>query len=103
MTTAASSYLEIANKLPPDSVLTFHDVSWKEYEDLIEQLGEAAGKRVSFNEGVLTILTLSPEHEKHRQLIESLATVIRLRLRLNILSFGSATMRKKKKQKAKRA
>lgn len=100
MTTATSSYFEVATSLPPDAVLTFHDVSWEQYEELIEQLGEAAGMRVSFDDGTLTIMTLSSEHEKYAQFFEGLMTVIRLRLRLNILSFGSATMRKKKKKKA---
>ncbi|MEW6208880.1 MAG: Uma2 family endonuclease [Acidobacteriota bacterium] len=100
MTTATSSYYEIATQLPPDSIVTFRDVGWEEYEELIEQLGEASGHRVSFDEGTLKIMTLSPEHESYAQFFESLITVIRLRLRLNIRSFGSATMRKKKKKKA---
>lgn len=99
MTTATSSYYEIATQLPPDSVVTLRGVSWEEYEELIEHLVEAAGLRVSFDQGTLTIMTLSPEHEKYVRFFESLITVIRLRLRLTILSFGSATMRKKKKKK----
>jgi Uma2 family endonuclease len=58
MTTATSSYVEIATKLPPDSVLNY------------------------------------------ARFVDSLITVIRLRLRMNIRSFGSATMRKEKKEKA---
>jgi Uma2 family endonuclease len=100
MTTATQSYYEIATQMPPCATRTFHNVSWEEYEELIEQLSEAAGLRVSFDEGTLTIMTLSPEHESYVRFFESLITVIRLRLRMNIRSFGSATMRKKKKKKA---
>jgi Uma2 family endonuclease len=100
MTTATQSYYEIATQMPPCATRTFHNVSWEEYEELIEQLSEAAGLRVSFDEGTLTIMTLSPEHERYVRFFEKLAGLISVRLRLNILSFGSATMRKKKKKKA---
>jgi Uma2 family endonuclease len=99
ITTETLSYLEIATKLPPGAEATFHDVSWEEYEQLLGDLGEAAGLRVSYNDGTLAIMTLSSEHEVYAQFFESLITVIRLRLRLNIRSFGSATMRKQKKRK----
>ncbi len=81
MTTATSSYYEIATQLPPDSVVTLRDVSWEEYEELIEHLVEAAGLRVSFDEGTLNIMTLSPEHEKYVRFFEKLAALISVRLR----------------------
>ncbi|HLG15657.1 MAG TPA: Uma2 family endonuclease [Blastocatellia bacterium] len=99
MTTATLSYREIASQLPTGAVVTLHDVSWEEYESLLEELGEAAGMRVSFNEGTMQIMTLSPEHEKYARFFEKLLAVMSLRLRINILSFGSATMRKKKSEK----
>jgi Uma2 family endonuclease len=75
-------------------------VSWEEYEELIEQLSEAAGLRVSFDEGTLTIMTLSPEHESYATFINLLIGHLSFHLRMNIRFFGSATMRKKKKKKA---
>jgi Uma2 family endonuclease len=99
MTTATQSYYEIATQMPPCATRTFHNVSWEEYEELIERLGQAAGLRISFDEGILKIMTLSPEHERYVRFFEGMITVIRLRLRLNMLSFGSATMRQKKNKK----
>jgi Uma2 family endonuclease len=46
-------------------------------------------------------MTLSPEHENYTRFLEGLMTVIRLRLNLNIRSFGSSTMGKRKKRKGK--
>ena len=94
MSTRTLTYYEIVSQLPADATVTFHDVSWDEYEHLLEQVGEAVHLRVSFDDGVLQVMTLSPEHEKYVRFFESLMTAIRLRLRINILSFGSATMRK---------
>lgn len=44
-------------------------------------------------------MTISSEHEKYASFINSLTTAIKLRLRLDILAFGSATMRKRKRKK----
>ena len=44
-------------------------------------------------------MTISSEHEKYAFFINSLTTVIKLRLRIDILAFGSATMRKRKRKK----
>lgn len=99
MSTATLSYFEIASNLPPSTDVTFHDVSWEEYEQLIEELGEAAGRRVSYNDGTLNIMTLSSEHESYSDFLKRLVGHLSFRLRINIRSFGSATMRKKARKK----
>jgi Uma2 family endonuclease len=97
MSTEVTSYYELVSQLPEDASLTFHDVSWDEYEELLEQVGEAPGLRLSYDNGSLQVMTISAEHQKYAQFINSLIAGIRLRLRLNILAFGSATMRKPKR------
>ena len=84
---------------PVDSKLVLHDVSWDEYEALMDQLVDAAGLRIAYDDGTLQIMTTSAEHEKYARLFEGLITVIRLRKLMTIHSFGSATMRKRKKTK----
>ncbi len=100
MSSATLSYFEIAEGLPPAADVTFHDVSWEEYEELIDELGESRRLRVSYNEGTLQIRTLSPEHESYANFINLLIGHLSFRLRINIRFFGSATMRTKKKAKA---
>lgn len=99
MSTATLSYFEIASNLPPSAVVTFHDVSWEEYEQLIEELGEAPGRRVSYNDGTLNITTLSSEHERYSDFLKRLVGHLSFRLGVNICSFGSATMRKQARKK----
>jgi Uma2 family endonuclease len=94
MTTQIASYYNIVTQLPPDSVVTFHGVSWDDYQVLLEQVGEARGLRISFNEGTLTIMTVGTEHESYAWFIGRLVSIISLRLRLNIRFFGSATIKK---------
>jgi len=99
MSTEVLSYYEIVSRLPEDAVVTWHNVSWEEYEQLLDQVGEASGLRISFDNGTLQVMTLSPEHEHYADFIKSLATIISLRLNIRIRPFGSATMRRRKKGK----
>ena len=99
MIAEAINYAEIISQLPADSFLIRENVSWEEYEDLLEQVGEATWLRIAYDDGTLEIMTVGPKHEKYATLIEGLVGVIRLRLRMNIVFFGSSTMRKEKKRK----
>ena len=97
MSTQIASYYDMVTQLPEGASVTFQDVSWDEYEELLEQVGEAPGMRISYDNGSLRIMTISSEHEKYASFINRLMTVICLRLRIDILAFGSATMRKPKR------
>ncbi|MCS6806178.1 MAG: Uma2 family endonuclease [Blastocatellia bacterium] len=99
MATQTASYYDIVSRLPADTVVTFHDVSWQEYEELLEQVSEASGLRISYDDGMLTVMTLSTEHENYARFIERLVNVISLRRRINIRFFGSATMKTAKGHK----
>lgn len=99
MSTQITSYYEMVSQLPEDASLTFRDVSWDEYEELLEQVGEAPGLRITYDNGSLHVMTISTEHEKYADFIKSLIAGIRLRLQINILAFGSATMRKRRRSK----
>lgn len=99
MSTPTANWLAAIEKFPADSVVTLHRVAWDEYEELLDEVGEASGLRVSYDDGTLQVMTLSPEHESYVRFFESLMTTIRLRLRVNIRSFGSSTI--KRRQRAK--
>ena len=97
MSTQTQSYYEFVSQLPADTVVTFHNVSWEEYEELIDQVGEPAGLRISYDDGTLKAMTISSEHEHYASFVEKLLGFVSVRLRINILSFGSATMKRKPK------
>ena len=99
--TQPSSYYDLVSQMPDNTVITFHGVSWEEYEELLAQVGEASGLRLSFDEGTLEVMSLSPEHENYARFLEKLLAIVSLRLRLNMRSFGSTTIRKRKRDKGK--
>jgi Uma2 family endonuclease len=99
MNPATATYYDMVSRMPEDTVVIFHKVPWSEYVSLSEQVGETHRLRFSFNEGTLKVMALSPTHERYVEFIKRLVAQLSFRLRINILSFGSATMRKQQKSK----
>jgi Uma2 family endonuclease len=99
MSTQTAPYREIIEKLPADSTLTLLNVSWEEYEALLESVSGASGLRVSYDQGTLQVMTLSSEHESYSRLVEKLVALLSARLRIRVLSFGSSTMKTKEEGK----
>jgi len=91
--------VELIERMPVDSVLTQHGVSWDDYEELLDSVGESRGLRISYDEGTLQIMSPSTTHEKHVWLIGQLVGMLSLRLRIRVLYYGSSTIRRRKKQK----
>jgi Uma2 family endonuclease len=100
MITATSNYYDLVSQLSEGEVAAFYNVTWEEYEELLAQVGKTRhGLRISYNDGTLKVMSVSSTHEKFADFIKILVAQIRFRLRINILFFGSATMRKKQKTK----
>ena len=100
MSVATKTYSEAASRaalieqLPDATTLIMDGLSWKAYEELLQAIGKNLHVRLSYADGRLHAMTVSAEHEKYVAFINQLLTVLKLRLRLNILFFGSATMKK---------
>lgn len=100
MTTAAAvNYYEIVAKLPAGSELILREQTFEDYEEILEEIGEAGGLRVGFDGEIIKIMTLSSTPEKYVRLIERLIDNVSMRKRIKILSFGSATMKASRKRR----
>jgi Uma2 family endonuclease len=95
----AENLVEMIERMPVDSVLTQHGVSWEEYEELLDAVGESSGLRISYDDGTLQIMSPSSKHERRARLIEHLVGLLSLRLRIRVLYYGSTTIKKRRKQK----
>src|SRR5215467_798760 len=99
MSAEAISYVDVIDKLPPDSSLVLHHVPWDEYVALLEAVGEASHLRISYDDGTLQIMTLSSEHEDYQYRINDLVRLVSLRRRIKVQCFGSATIKAEGKGK----
>ena len=96
-TAQRSNLPSIIAKLPPDSRLILQNQTWESYEKLLDAIGEASGLRVSFAEGKLEIMTLSTEHKSLAEMIGRFVDRISIVKNVDVLFFGSATIKKSRK------
>jgi Uma2 family endonuclease len=99
MVPTGTDYLTLIEAMPPGTVVTFSDVSWDEYGELLHELDGRLSYRLTYGEGRLEVMTVSAEHEGPAELLPHLILVLAEELDLNHLSRGSTTLRKKKKTK----
>jgi Uma2 family endonuclease len=91
-----TTYLETIETLPPNSSISLRDVSWEEYERILVALDERPWLRVTYDQGKLEIMTLSPEHENPARIFTHLISVLAEATGVDFLCFGSTTLRLEK-------
>lgn len=96
MSTRAANYLDAVEHLPADAMLILHDVSWDDYEHLLEDLEARPGVRVAYRKGRLEIMSPSPKHEKIKAFVHDLVTLFCHEKRLTMENLGSTTFKRKR-------
>ena len=92
--TRALDYLDNVGRLPEGSTLVLHDVSWGDYERLVDDLAKGSHRRVCYDRGRLEIKTPLPEHEISVRLIDALARAYAEERRLDVENYGSTTWKR---------
>jgi len=75
-----------------------HGVRWSTYEALLEDMGDRH-IRLTYDDGSLEIMTLSPRHERSKKLIGRMIEAMTEELNIPIRSGGSTTFKKQLKKK----
>jgi Uma2 family endonuclease len=99
MPTTTTDYLDAIEHLPEGATLRLASVSWDEYEELLSELGDRAGLRVSYDEGRLQIVSPSALHEFYKDSIFSLARLVAEVTNTPLETRGSTTYRRRRKAK----
>ncbi len=68
-------------------------ISWRHYENLLEKLGDDAGIRVTYCNGVLEIVSPSRRHESGKTRIGTLLEIYFLETETDYFPMGSTTLR----------
>lgn len=100
MSTRATDYREAIDHLPEGATLVLSDVSWEDYEKLLDELADRPAVRVSYDQGKVEIITPLRQHEKQKEFIGALITVLADELNIDVESSGSTTWKRRKDQKA---
>jgi Uma2 family endonuclease len=80
--------------VPPGHRVLFHEVSWSEFEAILEELGEHRASRVAYLNNTLEIRMPLPEHEKPKIIIGDLLKILLDELEINWEPFGSTTFKR---------
>lgn len=71
-----------------------HNISWEQYEKLLDDLGERSSARMAYDKGTLEIMTPLPEHEYFKEAISIAVEDAAEELEIDYESYGSTTWRK---------
>lgn len=79
--------------VPQGQRLLLHDVSWSEFEAILEELGEHRSTRIAYDNGLLEIMVPLPEHESDKEIIGDLLKAFLEELDIEFLTLGSTTFK----------
>jgi len=79
--------------VPPGQRVLLDEVSWDEFEAILEEFGEHRAARVAYDKGILEIMTPLPEHESGKVFIGDFIKAILEELDIEFLSLGSTTFK----------
>lgn len=81
-------------ELAPGSVVTIPNVSWLEFESILEELGEKRSARVAYSKETLEIMVSLPEHERPKDLISDIVKILLKSAGRRYEPFGSTTFKR---------
>jgi Uma2 family endonuclease len=84
-----------AEHLPASAMLVVHEVSWDEYESVLEGLQHRRTLRISYDSGRLEVVSVSPGHGLYQWLIGDLVGVFCEVFRLRSEKMGPVTWKRR--------
>ncbi|MES1021621.1 Uma2 family endonuclease [Gloeocapsa sp. BRSZ] len=95
MVTLQLSQIDIS----PGQRIVLRNVSWQQFENIVEELGEHRGSRVAYSQGTLEIMSPLPEHEVTKGLVGDLVKILLEELEIDCESFGSTTFKRQDRER----
>jgi Uma2 family endonuclease len=75
--------------------VVLHNISWEQFEKLLEDLGDRRAARIAYDNGTLEIITPLPEYEYFKEVIGDAVKDIAEEIEVDYESYGSTTWRKR--------
>ncbi|NJL69072.1 MAG: Uma2 family endonuclease, partial [Microcoleus sp. SM1_3_4] len=82
----------------PEERYLIDSTNWEQYEKLLNRIGDAAGYRITYLDGVLEIMSPSRRHESRKTRIGDLLLIYFLEEDIEYFPFGSTTLRKEERR-----
>ena len=81
-------------QVPPGQHIILENVSWQEFENILEDLGERRNSRIAYNQGFLEIMTPSFGYGVDTEIVGDFVKVFLEELDIEFRSLGSTTFKK---------
>lgn len=81
-------------QLTPGSTVTIPNVTWEEFESILQELGDKRASRIAYNQGNLEIMVPLPEHEISKDLISDIVKILLKAKKIKYQPFGSTTLKR---------
>ena len=81
----------LAKSLVGEQRVLLENISWQLFQMLLDAMGENRANRLTYDRGMLEIMTPLMPHEHYNRLIEAMIRILAEELNLNIKSVGSMT------------
>jgi Uma2 family endonuclease len=79
--------------VPPGQHVLLTDLSWQEFEAVLEDLEEKRSSRIAYDRGTLEIMTPLPEHETNKIFISNFVEILLEELDIEFCPLGSTTFK----------
>ncbi len=79
--------------VPPGQTVVLENISWEEFEAILEDLGEKRASRIAYDRGRLEIMTPLPEHEVNKEYIGDFVKILLEELDIEFCPLGSTTFK----------
>ena len=80
--------------LTPGSVVTIPNITWLEFESILEELGEKRRSRIAYSNSTLEITLPLLEHERPKDLISDIVKILLKSAGIRYQPFGSTTFKR---------
>jgi Uma2 family endonuclease len=86
-----------AHQAPPSGTgqhIVLYGISWETYERLLADLVDSSAPRLTFDQGVLEVMSPTAEHEEYNRTLALLVEVVAEELQINVRRLGSTTFKR---------
>ncbi|MGH9322784.1 MAG: Uma2 family endonuclease [Vicinamibacteria bacterium] len=82
-----------------DTSVVLSNVSWETYENLLEDLADSSAPRLTYDQGVLEIMSPTPEHEKLNRTLNLIVEIVAAELDVRVQILGSTTFKREDRKR----
>jgi Uma2 family endonuclease len=97
MLPSSETSLPPTNQPPPSGIgqhIILYGISWETYERLLADLVDSSAPRLTYDQGVLEVLSPTAEHEEYNRTLALLVEVVAEELQVNVRRLGSTTFKR---------